>query len=280
MKYYFYISETKVNMLYSQLKEASAPKSNRKYKLGVSGIGAEFGFSKNEPNIYMKLKSLLKVLENKNMLSSLKDENPRQGLYYQDSGYWHNGLFTISHFTPIPEIMTYTLMRRVGYNLILLIGSPKNILGNIEAIGGIQMPDTSGGVMAFQSLFSSKFISDDDLQDEFSSEIIDNVEIRSKFPLAEKVKHRRGLDKPRIRYAEEFWAYCGEEVDRQKYIGGMISLCESDIAKLPNTPIECVFKLFSTWSVDSKLKRIFESKSSFFDIRSFSIGSPIYTAIP
>jgi hypothetical protein len=274
MKYYIYISEGKVEMLYSQLKEASTPETNRKYKIGVSGTGAEFGFHSKDLNIYQKIERVLSRLKRDNAISNVRPKRTVDlKLYYKDTGNWHNGMFSISHFSKAPQATTYALLRNIGSNLILLIGSPMNIIGKVDKSASLQMPDSSGGVMAFLRLFTPRYMKDNDLSGEFQS--AEPPEQNQRQPFS---NHHR--------YAEEFWGFFGYELeitkqeDRQRYIHAMISFCLSDIALLPQTPIECLFKLYSTWTVKDTVKGQNDDKPLLKGISTFSVGSPLYTAIP
>lgn len=279
MKYYMYISPTKIDMLYAQLGKAAATKPKKSYKLGVSGVGAEFKYSPSDPNQYEKLESVLRRLAEKKMIATVPSQDPvQQQLYYEDTGDWHNGLFAVSHFG-MPGALTYVLMKQFGHNLILLIGSPKNIIGEITPSRGLQMPDTSGGVFAFLSLFSGRYLNGEDLSEEFESFHEMQTEDRTDSPL---------IERPPPRYAEEWWGFYGGRFggeDRLKsdpslYARCMVGFCDRDIKALPVTPIQTTFKVISLWHFERPNDEDASADTPFPDVNCFCLGTPMFTAIP
>ena len=214
------------------------------------------------------------------MISPIPSKEPvQQKGFYSDSNKWHNGLFTVSHFGG-EGALTYVLMRQHGENLILLIGSPKNILGNISAGVGIQMPDTSGGVFAFLSLFSGAYLNGADLHDEF----LFPHELRN----ADTDEGNLQVERVSSRYAEEWWGFYGGMLscddrlrsDPTLYAQCMLRFCNTDISQLPVTPIETVFKVFAKWQVPRSVSDKTNPDLPFADVNCFCIGSPLFTAVP
>jgi hypothetical protein len=70
-------------------------------------------------------------------------------LFIQDKGTWHHGLFSFNHPPYFRDhkmsVITYVLWRTFGASIVLLVGSPRNILGEEAVIrDGVLIPGSNG----------------------------------------------------------------------------------------------------------------------------------------
>jgi len=70
-------------------------------------------------------------------------------LFIQDKGTWHHGLFSFNHPPYFRDhkmsVITYVLWRTFGTSIVLLVGSPRNILGEEAVIrDGVLIPGSNG----------------------------------------------------------------------------------------------------------------------------------------
>lgn len=144
MKYFYYISKTKVEMLLAQVANRTLGLSSISSKLGFGPASVTVTAEKQNHTLVADTLKLLKTLE---MNRSVRPSASLDGLdtdhFYHDQGLWQSGLFRFDSMCDHPTV-TYALWRELGRSLILLVGSPNNILGEKVVVGDCFVPGTSG----------------------------------------------------------------------------------------------------------------------------------------
>lgn len=137
-RYFYYISKAKVDMLLSQLRYSKLALPKIRPKVGVAGVEIEAEISPQaRENLIHDTLSLLRLMTRKRLIRDLADSSvidTRE--FWHDQGCWFNGLFL---FSVEVELTTYFLWRTYQDALILLVGSPLNILGKKLVQDGVRM---------------------------------------------------------------------------------------------------------------------------------------------
>lgn len=160
LKYFYYISRTKVDMLLPQLQRRiiSIPKISPKVGLAGITIGADLEKDTKDGLINDTL-TLIKKLQKKKLVKPIS-ESMDTDTFYHDSGTWFNCLFSFRNITS-PLFVTYILWRSYGGSIVILVGSPANILGKEVIREGIFVPTSSLAINDFFS-FVDLYIKTDD----------------------------------------------------------------------------------------------------------------------
>lgn len=144
MKYFYYISKTKVEMLRAQAANRTLGLSSISSKLGYGPASVTVTAEKKNHTLVADTLKLSRTLE-KN--GSVKLSESLDALdsnhFYHDQGSWQSGLFRFDSVCNHPTV-TYALWRELVRSLILLVGSPNNILGEKVVVGDCFVPGTSG----------------------------------------------------------------------------------------------------------------------------------------
>ena len=129
MKYFYYISKPKVDMLKAQIGTAGFSLASISSKLGLGAASVSLTAERQAQSLVGDTLSLVKALEKRKALKPSYDL-PRLNAsdFYHDQGTWKSGLFKFDSICDQPTV-TYALWRVLKGSLILLIGSPNNILG-------------------------------------------------------------------------------------------------------------------------------------------------------
>jgi hypothetical protein len=122
-KFFYYISKQKVEMLSEQL--APIPK-------GMSLVSA----------VIRLADFLLDRNQVADIADVISDDSTR---FIKDSDVWRQGLFNF--LATGTNVVTFVAFRRIGPLLILLVGSPRNILGEQIVKDGMHVPGTSGALL-------------------------------------------------------------------------------------------------------------------------------------
>jgi len=143
---FFYISKTRIEMLQPQLG-SKLPLPDLK----ISGYGLELNF-KNSPagdNVTRHLLDLIRKMKKHRLVTLLSAADFLEtSKYYEDKGKWFNGLFSLNgnvDSSDKPEmVITYLLWRYWKDAIVLLAGSPMNVLGENTPRTGVRCQGTSG----------------------------------------------------------------------------------------------------------------------------------------
>ncbi len=124
IKYYYYISKAKVDMLGAQLPEWNLPDFNPKIDVAGFSIGADFK-SQDRDSLVKKTSNLIAKMKKKKLIQPLSDSSEiKNSMFYEDNSIWHSGLVSFNDAE-----VSYLLWKYLGGYLFLLAGSPAYIIG-------------------------------------------------------------------------------------------------------------------------------------------------------
>jgi hypothetical protein len=273
MKYFYYISETKIDMLESQLSTYRNLWPDIAPKIDISGfaIATEFKSQKTD-NLIQRTLKLIKKLNKKNLIIPF-DEWSGARLHHkfvQDESDWYCGLISVD------QKVMYVLWRFWQDAIILLAGSAAHIIG--ETIKTQEFNDNQVGTYGTWELI-------------FSLEVQSALEEDGGKPLVESLSTKRldetlFLDKPKDlppKLIMNRVATISRDIDPVS-LGW---LCLNHLIKLPKYRIDTIFRVFNQASfrrsdklIWDKLMRTFLSNKD-IEHEKYStiyIGSPIYTS--
>jgi hypothetical protein len=229
LKYFHYISRQKVEQIRSQL-----------------GLVDTLDQQTDLPR--QALESVVE-LEKRGQITSMDQGAPLEsGVFLRSISSWRHGLFYFRSSLDDHTAATYVAWRECGRSLILLVGSPNNILGEQVAREGLVVPGSSG---ALSEIFA--------LLDSMRAEEPQYVESR----LGPAVKIQGGH--------EEHYGVCWQYTfgARSRALS-LATLCFGYFGTLPQARLEVLFRLFSKHPA---------TKSSIYeDLRTEAFDALIYPA--
>jgi hypothetical protein len=266
-KYFYYVSRAKVDMLLPQLRIEGMPEEG------------------SEPLVTKTLR-LLDRLQRSNSIVSLEETSDLGTMkFYASKAVWYNGLFYFR--TMVSVTVAYFLWRKHGDCIIVLAGSPDNIIGNRVARQGVELSSTGDAIDTIGSSEILEVIN----TDEVSSAVVGGGRTSRRIPPAKK----RVSAAPGNRNFEEAIYTHSREV-------GLAIFCLSHLSALPEMSLETVFRVYSTYSSragnlfndlaaeheqgrkkyptlysDASLKEA--QRMGLMNLRRIYIGSPLYTAV-
>jgi hypothetical protein len=302
-------------------KSARVPPSQAKYFHYISGskvnmLGAQAGIavSSSDEDLSLRTIELTRKLEEHGEVADLSpDRRLGSSSYYRSSGLWRHGLF---YFTagggPKPVgAVSYIAWHVHDESIILLVGSPQNLLEQKEARDGIFFPGTSSAVDAIFQLLDSIHVDEphyvhnclgEGKHGKYESGLVKIVRnpqdegvlathlafseplIRTKNFLTSPMLPKRLLQNPSLQYPLS--PSPSIEVSRALQLA---TLCVSQFAALEEARMEILFRIFSTYNpvgknlyddaVNAGDAYLLALKA--LDLRKFKsvcVGSPIYTA--
>ena len=279
-KYFYYISKTKVDMLLSQLSHSKLAIPKITPKIGVAGIEVEAEISSQaRQNLIKDTLSLLRLMTRRKLIRDLaKDPVIDTGRFWHDEGIWFNGLFL---FRVEVDLATYFLWKVYRDAIILLIGSPLNILGEKIVRDGVQIPGTSG---ACDQLL--RFVARNIQPDEI---VLATDKRYQGHPYLAR------LNLPGVTYGVANDAHLDSRLEflpsKPKALS-LGSLCLKHLMYLPQSEIDTVFRLFHEYDLEhpkdlldwgSLLSSVSHTamaeQMGLINVRRVFVGSPIYTAL-
>ncbi|MBN8656367.1 MAG: hypothetical protein J0M11_11565 [Anaerolineae bacterium] len=293
LRYFQYISENKVNILFSQLNNDSGL-LNINPKIEIAGISLGINYSnKTETDLNSQLIDktikLITKLEKKKILKPIAEiENFENGYYFTDTSNWQNGLFSLRDKSYEEISVTYTLWKKHQDFIVLLIGSPLNVLDNKKVeTGSIHYSGTTKSIN--QLIGSHDFI---DAARDLHLRETSNTKYKTGYIPAHSKKHSQkyfeeSTSEPLLisenssNYPFNFdvnvnsWdsslkldKYVKELDDKRGTL--LAAFCIKTLSQLQLSKIELAFKIFNSFSV---------SNNYLSDINKIYIGSPIYTVV-
>lgn len=271
-KFFYYISRAKVEMLLPQFRLSSMHEES------------------SEP-LVVKAMRLLDVLYTAGSVLSLGDAATIDASkFYASKAIWHNGLF---YFRTIVSVtVAYFVWKKHGDSIIVLAGSPDNIIGTRVAKQGIHLSSTGD---AIDTIGSSEIL-DAINSNEASSVVVGGGRTSRRIPRSERPISipARDRDTTRNWFKEAVYTHSREV--------GLAIFCLNDLSNLLEMSIDTVFRIYSTYS--SKGANLFEDleaehkegqreyavlyteeglkearRIGMANLRTIYIGSPLYTAI-
>jgi hypothetical protein len=283
LKYFYYISRPKIDMIGPQL--------------GMSPVSSP-------ADVPWHTLEIARQLENRGSVRSIESEVPLEtNAFYKSTSVWRHGLY---YFRTHDIITVSYIMWATHRNyLILLVGSPYNILGEKVARDGIFVPGTSGAIDAIHQLLDSMRVDEPHYAER---EGPDRNQSGDPFP---DIKIER--DKREDEYGVAMNLALAEahvrteDALRKATVPGYESevrwqsatpalpiavLCASHFSALPEQRLEILFRVFSKYS--SAKKNLYQdlvamarepqlrSEIQGLNLRKYNavyVGSPVYTAI-
>lgn len=278
-KYFYYISKSKVQMLLPQMQAAVQPNLS---SITLSG----------QDNLVGDTLSLISSLTSTNLLSPVPSSGPlSHGIFYKDLADWHSGLFSLNWIGNQPSVV-YAMFRIVDDSILLLVGSPNNILGEKTVSAEYFVPGTSGAQIEILEYVSNMFdVKEPVAVTEGAVDTYDycgpipertNSPICNPFRASESDWYRNQKEPDFIRYG---WSSSDEE----KKGDSLAILCLSQLRKLPCQKLDVAFRVFSTHQISNPNESFeydFERKHyemaknlGLYRYKTLYLGSPLYTAL-
>lgn len=285
LKHFHYISKMKIDILEPQLNKALFSFELHP-KIELPGFSLEVDAQKAPAGSgqVQRLLPLLNKLKKSRLLKSLEEVtslDPK--IYYGDEGEWYHGLFSFKDETDSTRVILYLLWRFWKDAILLLAGSPLNILGENIIREGVTCDGTSG---TFESIY--KFANQNLKTDETTA-------IRT-----------GGTDRDVIQTELKSipwvaWDTSAFQERTQPLLVQLTAspsplalgiLCVQYLNRLPQEEISTVFKLYRKLPFRRSAELPFwvtevlknpslnnEMKNQFFHCKTIYIGSPLYTAL-
>jgi hypothetical protein len=268
-KFFYYISESKVGML--------LPQVDRSHVRGKA----------DEP-LAMRALRLTEYLERSNLATPLENKPHLQAsAFYASKDIWHNGLFCFETLTS--STVAYFLWKQHGDDLIILAGSPDNLIGRRTFSQGIQISSTGD---AIDSLGSGEIL-EVIRTDEVPYVLAGGRSTSDKIPPSIKpfrnvfMPHQSGYKATAYTHSHEI---------------ALAIFCLHHLSNLPKLSVETVFRVYSRFESSSgslfkQLESEYELGRSNYptlykdegltnakqlgldELHTIYIGSPVYTAI-
>jgi hypothetical protein len=270
-KYFYYVSTEKIEMLLPQLVTEGAPATE------------------GEPLVTKALR-LVRGLEQRRLVSPLSGADQLSAsAFYSGTGVWRHGLYYFRTFTS--ETVAYFVWKRHSDGIIILAGSPDNVIGRRTVSHGVRISSTGDAIESLGSMDILEAI----ITDEVPPVVVGGADARRRLPAATKrlfLARDPGSTGTELR--ESVYTHSRET--------GLAIFCLDPLRELPETTIETVFRIYSTTSArhgsfygdlqaeheegrqayptlytDAGLSAA--RKLGLQELRTIYIGSPIYTAL-
>ena len=272
-RFFYYVSQAKVEMLLPQLRSEGTVDA-RGESLAAMAIDLIERLQRHE--------LILPVDEHRALAPSE---------FYTSTAVWRNGLFFFR--TMVSTTVAYFLWRRIGDGIIVLAGSPDNIIGRRVARDGVMISSTGDAIGSLGSMNILEAI----VTDEVPAVVLGGGRTSSAIPAARKTMHvERRQVQPDRRQSSYNRIYT-----RTSHIA-LALFCLDELSGLPEMNIETVFRVYSrstarTGTLFEDLKVEYEEGRKeypdlFTDdnldaartlgldkVRTVYLGSPLYTAV-
>jgi hypothetical protein len=250
-KFFYYISRQKMLMLSDQF--ASLPK----------------GTTLVSETLYV-IESLLHSHAVVSLEEKMKSANTDK--YVKDRGIWRQGLFNF--LATGTAVVTFIAWRQFGSVLILLVGSPNNILGDQIVKDGMHVPGTSGALLEVLSFIKGTLATDEARSVIVGGELpfYGSYQGENTHTLAESA-----VDLAPNSINVAVWPK-DQETDYRGYFDWntfnedkIASFCKRYLSDLPQTRIETIFKVYNVYKQDIE--------DDEYNINTVVVGSPLYIAL-
>lgn len=148
MPEFTYVSQSKVDVLEADLSRWRSPQVTA--TVSVAGV-VQLGVAPPAaaPDLYRRTNALIRKMERRNLMVPLPPSGELDVAgYYRDQSEWMQGLYSLKGDLSLDDdsarVVTFLLWRRWQNSIILLIGSPQNVLGEQVAHGGAWAYGTTG----------------------------------------------------------------------------------------------------------------------------------------
>jgi len=147
MPEFIYVSRSKVDVLEADLSRWRRPQVTA--TVGVPGVQLGVAPPADVPDLYRRTNALIKKMERRDrMVPMPKSGDLDVSTFYRDRSEWAQGLYSFKGDFSLDgdgaRVVTYLLWRRWQNSIILLVGSPQNVLGERVVHGGVWAYGTTG----------------------------------------------------------------------------------------------------------------------------------------
>lgn len=300
LSYFEYISKTKVEMLEAQLAKRRFMRGLAA-KISLFGVTAEVS-AENEADesLVRRALSLVQALDRRSLIYSIGEEEELDTTkFYQDQSTWAHGLFSFSGDIggfradgggwdrSEASLISYFVWRRWRDSIILLAGSPLNVLGESQICGDARAPGTSSTWNSVKRFAKHVFPRDADERPYIQTTSAEARQRHSETDWVDWRPRTHGLMAEPLRspLLPPSWAH----VPRSVELG---FLCTALLNELPRTTIRLTFRILEKLDVPSMenhaalITREFDEsadnqswKGELGACRSLYIGSPIAVSL-
>jgi hypothetical protein len=272
-RYFHYISKQKVQMLLKQIRPST---------------------SFTDEEIIPNLQSLIDLLEKNHQLQSLADGSKlATKQFIRDMGTWHHGLFEFRTMMN-DSIVTYLSCKAFDDYVVILVGSPNNILGERLVKEGVFVPGTSGAYYEIID-FVGNLIKTDEPRAVTTRPIPDyaRAHLSRGSDLPEPIDGTIDFEKDsRAIYPGSAGVFRGEWGSRgseQVRAAALLGFWSENLRNLAESSIDTVFKIFSKFELGTatnkqehwgesevleKARRLHQGR-----YKTVYVGSPLYIAL-
>lgn len=271
-RFFYYISKEKVEMLLPQLQSRESPQDA------------------NEPLVTRTLR-LIHGLDRNDLVAPVDDSNDLvASQFYSSKAVWRNGLFYFG--TMVSVTVAYFLWMKHGDAIIVLAGSPDNVIGQRVVAQGVHISSTGDAIDSLGSMQILEAIN----TDEVASVVVGGGSTSTRIPAAKK---RLALNTGN---PLEDHNWLRDRIYTHSRETGLAIFCMDHLAQLPQMMIETVFRVYSRRSAErgtifDDLKTENEKGREEYptlytdecleeakriglpNLRTIYVGSPLYTAI-
>ena len=265
MRYFYYISKSKVEMLLGQVKTKS-DLSKIHPKVEGFGLGVELEIERGidesaDGKLARDTNKLINLMSKEKMITSLNSTTQfNSSDYFHDENDWTHGLYTVRESGTENHMVTYLLWKAHGRRIFLLLGSPMNVLGTKEVNEGMEHKPSSSSII--------NNVIETSLHDEFIGAIHDCAEADSSEKLPFIVPP---TEDSTLKININSWIPNSRIKAQRNVLRGsaLAVLCQKTLTSLSSAKIETTFKIFYSLPVSRSIAP--------FDV--LHLGSPIFTAL-
>ena len=243
MKYFHYVSRSKVEMLAPQLRRPKwFFKIISKVTLGIISVGADIEKRDDDTALIKQLNEVLEGLEKKKLVREIHDGTALDDAsYVHSNAIWRHGLFYFKGGLPEfwrseqgqeeVRVITWTTFRDA---IVLLVGSPNNILGDKSAPKGLFVLGTGGVAQTVQHLVAS-----------FETDELNSItsEFQQKAPEFSNIMIGSQQRYVSTAFVRELLPLLGGNTDW--FSLSLAQFCLTYFSDLPQARLETVFRVFS-----------------------------------
>jgi hypothetical protein len=147
MPEFIYVSSSKVDVLEAELSRFRSPQVTA--SVSVPGVQLGVAPPPAAPNLPRRANTLIKKMERRNRMVPMPASGDLDvSSFYRDQSEWAQGLYSFKGDFSLDgdgaRVVTYLLWRRWQTSIILLVGSPQNVLGERLVHGGVWAYGTTG----------------------------------------------------------------------------------------------------------------------------------------